>query len=138
MTGTDGTDDTSPKQERFLLSLAEGHSVTYAAKLIRIGRRTAYNWRATDMSFAQAWDEALESGGDTWEDLLFDLAKAGNVTAVIVGLKMRGRFIERQFVHVSHADLRERLRELAPDLPEDEVELVIQESMRLLPAPSRR
>ena len=85
------------KRGRFLQLLSEGHSVTYAAGKVDIGRKTAYRWR-DDEAFATAWDSAYEEGGDWYEDRLRDQAEAGNTTATIVGLKMRGRFIERQQV----------------------------------------
>ena len=126
------------KQTEFLKTVAEGRSITYAAKLVGIGRKTAYNWRGADLEFAEAWNEAVDARGDVYEDLLLESAKSGNATCIIVGLKMYRRFIETQYVHVTHADLRERLKELAPDLPEDEAELAIQEAMKLLPAPRNR
>ena len=85
------------KKGRFLQLLSEGRSVTYAADTVGIGRKTAYRWRG-DEAFAAAWDSAYAEGGDWYEDRLRDQAEAGNTTATIVGLKMRGRFVERQQV----------------------------------------
>lgn len=42
--------------------------------------------------------EAQEKNADWYEDRLREAAASLNTTAIIVGLKMRGRFIERQEV----------------------------------------
>ncbi len=52
--------------------LAAGWSVYRAATEAGISRQTAYDWRAADEDFAQAWAAAVESG----VDLLEDTAKA--------------------------------------------------------------
>lgn len=52
----------------FLAKLEEGSTVSAAAAAVNIGRRTAYEWRADDTAFANAWDEAVEVGTDLLED----------------------------------------------------------------------
>src|SRR5688572_27281205 len=59
----------TPKiEERFLKQLAAGCTVSSAAKSIGTGRSTVYQWRDADVDFAQAWDDAIESGTDVMED----------------------------------------------------------------------
>ncbi|MBV9747485.1 MAG: hypothetical protein JO157_01605 [Acetobacteraceae bacterium] len=59
-----------PEQARsvFLAALAESANVSKAAKAARIGRATAYEWRAADEAFAQAWDAAIGLGLSALED----------------------------------------------------------------------
>lgn len=63
-----GTDYTLKKKEKFLKALAEGHSISAAAKEAKIERRTVYNWRESDADFAADWDAAIEAGTDALED----------------------------------------------------------------------
>jgi len=56
------------RKARFLAILAEGGSVKLAAEKAKIGRRTAYEWKAADPEFAAAWEEAVEAGTDALED----------------------------------------------------------------------
>lgn len=90
-----------PKKEIFLKAVRKGSSVQFAAQKAKIHRNTVYLWRKQDEEFAAAWDEAKESRADWYEDRLRDQAEAGNVTAIIVGLKMRGRFKETQQVDLN-------------------------------------
>ena len=125
------------KLPMFLSLISEGHSPSYSARQVGVHPTTPYRWRRAIPSFAAAWAEAYEFGGDTWEDFLYDQAKSGNVGAIAIGLKMRRRFIETQYIRVGYDDLRARLLELAPDMAEDEAELAIQEAMKLLPSGRR-
>ncbi len=68
---------TDERKSRFLAMLAEGGSVAAAAKQAKIGRRTAYEWRAADPEFATAWDEAIEVGTDALEDEAVRRARDG-------------------------------------------------------------
>jgi hypothetical protein len=54
-------------EAKFLEVLAEGWSVTAAARSIGTGRSTVYQWRDDD-EFAALWDEAVEAGTDLMED----------------------------------------------------------------------
>ena len=57
------------KKAAFLAALADGaNSISKAATLAGIGRRTAYDWKDKDEGFAQAWDDAYELGTDALED----------------------------------------------------------------------
>ncbi len=52
----------------FLASLVDTGNVTKACEIAKIGRRTAYNWRAADEKFAAAWEEAKQIGLEGLED----------------------------------------------------------------------
>ena len=55
-------------REAFLEALAGGYSVTHAAAVASIPRRTVYDWRDADLDFRSRWDEAVEAGTDIMED----------------------------------------------------------------------
>jgi len=54
-------------RETFLDVLRETCNVSEAARAAGIGRRTAYEWRAADPAFAEAWKEAEEIAADKLE-----------------------------------------------------------------------
>ena len=62
------TDRTDKKRQKFLDALAETASVVSACDISNVPRRTAYDWRKADASFAEAWDSALDVGTDALED----------------------------------------------------------------------
>jgi len=62
------TTRTAAKQAKFLENLAENGIISAAAKACGLSRRTLYDWRAADLAFAAAWDEALQIGLDTLQD----------------------------------------------------------------------
>src|SRR5262245_36754681 len=51
----------------FLMALAECVVVELAAKTAGISRRTAFRHRATDLEFAEAWDDAIDDFADSLE-----------------------------------------------------------------------
>jgi len=51
-------------QERFLEALRNGHTVSFAARLAGVSRRTAYYHREKSPKFAEAWNDALQEGLD--------------------------------------------------------------------------
>lgn len=59
---------TPKKREQFLDGLAETASVTAAAKVTRITRKTWYKHRGADKEFAKLWEHALDAGTDALED----------------------------------------------------------------------
>ena len=63
MTGSSKSDWTGA----FLEALAEGATVTTAAKAAGVGRATAYDRRKLDKEFASAWDDAVEQATDELE-----------------------------------------------------------------------
>lgn len=52
----------------FLEALAEWPNVSRAARTAGVTRQTAYNHRDEFEDFAAAWDNALETGLDRWEE----------------------------------------------------------------------
>jgi len=83
-----------PLKRIVLEARAKGHSVTGSCAAAGVTTPTLYAWRQTDHQFAQAWADAGNSSGDWYEDRLRDKAERGDVTAIIVGLKMHGRFAD--------------------------------------------
>jgi Bacteriophage Sf6, terminase small subunit-like len=68
----------SPERDvRFLEALAAGATVSRAAQAAGYARPTLYKFRAADVEFAQAWDDALEAGTDELEDEALRRAKDG-------------------------------------------------------------
>lgn len=68
-------------------------------------RTTFYKWTESDLVFAAAARQAKEEFGDLLEAKLSQMAmRESNVTALIVALKMQGRFVERTRSEVSGPD----------------------------------
>ena len=63
--------------ERLLAALSEGASITKAAELSGIGRRTVYDWRAQDPEFSAAFEDAYQRGVAVLEDEAFRRAHDG-------------------------------------------------------------
>src|SRR5437879_1751141 len=61
---------TGESREQFLSALAEGFSITHAARLAGSDRRRMYEARAADPQFAEEWADAWEQGSDRLEDAL--------------------------------------------------------------------
>lgn len=76
-------------QQVFIESLMKGETVTGAAKAAKIDRKTAYNWRESDETFAAAWDDALEAGTERLEQEATRRALESSDTLLIFLLKAR-------------------------------------------------
>lgn len=63
--------------EKFLSALAAGITPTGAARKAGIGRRTFYDLRDRDLTFAAAWDAARQAAIDALEDSAFRRAVEG-------------------------------------------------------------
>lgn len=61
------TERTEENRQRFLATLKATGNVSASCAVINIGRTTAYEWKAADLEFSCAWDQALESGLDALE-----------------------------------------------------------------------
>ena len=59
---------TKVQLDRFLVELAEGHTVKTAATLARLGHTAVYARRTSDPVFAAAWSDALEQGTQVLEE----------------------------------------------------------------------
>jgi hypothetical protein len=89
---------TPEKKAKFLSVLAEGGSVTQAARAIGVARKNVYEWRNKDEQFKADWDDAVEQGTDCLEDEAVKRAKDHSDTLLIFLLKARRkeRYAERQ------------------------------------------
>ncbi len=59
-------------KERFLQALEQKFSVSRAAKLAGVPRRTAYRWREGDPVFGEEWDDRREGHLDAIEDAMME------------------------------------------------------------------
>ncbi len=89
---------TPEKKAKFLSVLAEGGSVTLAARAIGVARKNVYAWRNKDEQFNADWDDAVEQGTDLLEDVAVRRAMDHSDTLLIFLLKGRRkeRYAERQ------------------------------------------
>ena len=88
-------EDITSVKVAFLECLAEGWTITSAVTMAGIVRSTAYAWAERDKLFAAAWSEAEVAGGDWYEDQNRREAAKGNMAAILNGLRMRGRIVDR-------------------------------------------
>jgi hypothetical protein len=113
----------------FLDGLAHGLSVTGAASAAGVGRRSVYDWRAADPTFAQAWDLAIESGTDLLEDVAWKRAVTGSAEPVVsMGRIVLGKDGEPLTVHKTSDNilallLKARRREKFSDKVQQDVKL---------------
>lgn len=93
------------QREKFLAALKAGASVSKAATDAGIPRRTAYNWRDADKTFAESWDDAIEEGTDRLEDEGVKRGLATSDTMLIFMLKARRpeKFKDRAHVDIDLA-----------------------------------
>ena len=90
----DGTNAQLKKD--FLGNLEKGYSITGAAHKTKVARRTVYNWRDEDEDFAKAWEDAWEARGDWYEDQNRKAAVKLMMPAILNGLRIHGRIVERK------------------------------------------
>jgi len=87
---------------RCLELAAQAHTLQYMATDIGVTRQALTRWRERDPEFDNSLTYALrEAAGDHYESNLKSQSDSGNVTATIVGLKMKKRYVE-----VHHSDSR--------------------------------
>jgi hypothetical protein len=89
---------TEERQNAFLLALAAGLSVSAAAALAGVARRTLYDHRENDSEFALQWENALE-------------ASIGNIEARLETIALQGDMNSMATVRAAEALLRARQRE---------------------------
>jgi transposase-like protein len=90
---------TPEKKAKFLSVLAEGGSVTLAARAIGIARKNVYAWRNKDEQFKADWDDAVEQGTDMLEDAAVERAIKGKSDTMIISLlksRRKEKYAERQ------------------------------------------
>jgi hypothetical protein len=120
---------TQRARDAFLDGLGNGLSVTGSASAAGIGRRTAYQWRAADLEFAQAWDLAVESGTDLLEDVAWQRAVRGNEEPIVsMGKVVYGKDGEPLTVHKTSDNilallLKARRREKFSDRVQSDIKI---------------
>jgi transposase len=94
---------TDRTRETFLKVLAETCNVSEAARAAGVGRRTMYDWRDADPSFADAWKDAEETSADKLEQVAFERATSGQSDRMLeILLKAhRPKYREKQAVEFS-------------------------------------
>jgi hypothetical protein len=106
-----GRAGTAKQRARVLAVLRRTGNVTLAARAVKAGRKTLYDWREADAAFAQAWDEAQAE----YDDLLEFEADRRATKGVKKPLLYKGSVV----AHVreySDALLMFRLRARRPDV----------------------
>lgn len=94
-----------PKKRAFLAAFRQSGNIRASTEAAGIRRQTYYEWCEHDLVFAAAAHQAKEEYGDILEAKLSQMAVSqSNVTALIVALKMAGRFVERTRSEVTGAD----------------------------------
>jgi hypothetical protein len=89
---------TEERQDAFLLALAAGLTVSAAAALAGVARRTLYDLRDRDAEFSSRWDNALE-------------ASIGPLEARLETIALQGEMGSMATVRAAEALLRARQRE---------------------------
>lgn len=86
-----------PKKRAFLACFANSGNIRMSCAAAKINRTTYYDWREHDEQFDAACHQAKAEYGDLLEDeLKQQIFLQHNTTALIVALKMAGRFVETQ------------------------------------------
>jgi hypothetical protein len=77
-------------------------NITGSCKKVGISRRTHYNWLKEDPAYAEEYSYIDDMQVDFYQQGLQKLAKDNNVSAIIFGLKTKGKhrgYVERQEVY---------------------------------------
>ena len=121
---------TLEKRGRFLQVLADGGSITLAAKAVGLTRFGMYQARDRDPDFKAAWDDALEGGTDGLEDEAISRAIKGKSDVLLIFmLKARRPKKYRENIRpVSENDGVSQLDKLISQM--DEVSTRVEESFR--------
>jgi hypothetical protein len=98
------TTRTATNRRAILKTVAEGYSITRAARMVGLSRSVIYEWKAADITFAADLEAAYEEGTDALHDAALDRALLPDHDGLLVFLlKMRdpARFY-RKAVEVIH------------------------------------
>src|SRR5688500_11364022 len=88
-----------PKKRAFLAAYARVGTIRAGCEKAGIARQTYYDWTEHDEQFVMAANLAKQEYADRLEEKLSELSMdKDNVTALIVALKIAGRFVERSEV----------------------------------------
>lgn len=86
-----------PKKRAFLAAYANSGNIRISAMAAGVHRLTYYQWCEHDERFKVACEQAKAEYGDLLEDeLKQQIFAQHNTTALIVALKMAGRFVDTQ------------------------------------------
>jgi len=81
--------------------------VSTACETVGISRTTYYKYYNEDTEFKNQADDVSEIAIDCAESKLFELVKAGNITAIIFFLKTKGKkrgYVERQELDIQEVE----------------------------------
>jgi hypothetical protein len=93
-----------PQKRAFLAAYRQTGNIRASTEAAGVQRTTFYQWTENDLVFAAAARQAKEEFGDLLEAKLSQMAmRQDNVTALIVALKMAGRFVERVDQRTEHS-----------------------------------
>jgi len=96
-----------PQKRAFLTAFRNTGNVRKSTEAAGVDRTTFYKWCEHDEDFALAAELAKAEFGDLLEEKLSQMVfEADNVTALIVALKMAGRFVEKTRNELTGADGR--------------------------------
>ena len=109
--GQDELRDTSKKRHRrhrhamewrdaFLEALRSTPIIKQACRAAGVSRKVAYDWRKKDGEFAAEWNDALQDGIDTLEEILMRRAEERDTVAMIFLLKgLRPKKYRERYEH---------------------------------------
>jgi len=93
-----------PQKRAFIAGYRQSGNIRAACEAAGISRPSYYVWMENDLVFAAAARQAKEEFGDLLEAKLSQMAmRQDNVTALIVALKMAGRFNDRIDQRIEHS-----------------------------------
>ena len=93
-----------PQKRAFLAAYRQSGNIRASTEAAGVDRTTFYKWTESDLVFAAAARQAKEEFGDLLEAKLSQMAmRQDNVTALIVALKMAGRFNDRVDQRIEHS-----------------------------------
>lgn len=105
---------TKEKREEFMAELTQHGNVTRAARAVGITRVYAYQVKAEDAVFAEAWDNAIQE----WADMLEGEADRRAFEGATKGIWYKGELVGEERLY-SDTLLMFRLKALRPDLYKD-------------------
>jgi AcrR family transcriptional regulator len=99
---------TAEQRQTFLQALEQAYSVTHAARLAGVHRRTFYKVRDRDERFAAAWEEAFELGTEMLEDELRRRRLGRGLCSTRLALVGRTKLKEGRVLRLFFRPLRRR------------------------------
>jgi len=96
-----------PKKHAFLAAYADSGNIRASCKAAGVVRQTYYDWQEQDDHFSTACGLAKAEYGDALEaELTRQVMSDHNTTALIVALKMAGRFVDTPRNEGNNAPIR--------------------------------